>query len=55
MVLRSRRETAAPRLAWLAHAGRLRAALDAAPARGRQLLDTKSDWKVVFPFEIARP
>ena len=55
MVLRSRREFAAPRLVWLAYAGRLRAALDAAPARGWQLVDTKSDWKVIFPFEIARP
>jgi hypothetical protein len=37
------------------HVGRLSAGLDAAPARGWQLLDMKSDWKVVFPFEVARP
>jgi hypothetical protein len=37
------------------HVGRLSAGLDAAPARGWQLLDMKSDWKIVFPFELARP
>jgi phosphoglycolate phosphatase-like HAD superfamily hydrolase len=35
------------------HVGRLAAGLEAAPARGWQLLDMKSDWKVVFPFELA--
>jgi hypothetical protein len=36
------------------HVGRLSAGLDAAPARQWHLLDMKSDWKVVFPFELAR-
>ncbi len=34
------------------HVGRLSAGLDAAPARNWQLLNMKSDWKVVFPFEL---
>jgi hypothetical protein len=37
------------------HVGRLNAGLDAAPARGWQLLNMKSDWKVVFPFEVPKP
>ena len=37
------------------HVARLRAGLDAAPAMGWQLLDMKSDWKIVFPFELPRP
>ena len=36
------------------HVGRLSAGLDAAPARHWQLLDMKSDWKVVFPFELQK-
>ena len=58
MVLRTRREAAALRLAWLAaldtHVGRLDAGLPAAPARGGHLLNMKSDWKVIFPFELDR-
>ena len=42
MVLRMRRDLASP---WLA---------TPRPARGRQLLDMKPDWKVVFPFELPR-
>ena len=49
MVLRMRRDLAALWLAWLATM-----LLDAAPARGWQLLNIKSDWKVVFPFGLPR-
>ena len=62
MFLRMRRDAASLWLAWLAamlllagcntHVGRLSAGLDAAPARGWHLVDIKSDWKVVFPFEL---
>ena len=37
------------------HESRPSAGLDAGPARGWPHLDMKSDWKVVFPFELARP
>jgi len=36
------------------HVGRLDAGLDAAPRLGWQLFDMKKDWKVVFPFEMAK-
>ena len=53
MVLRMPRDIRSLWFAWLA-AVLLLAGLDAASARGWQLLNMKSDWKVVFPFELAK-
>ena len=36
------------------HVGRLNAGLDLAPRHGWTLINMKSDWKVIFPFELAK-